>query len=214
VTNYLTASFDFMFTATDEQIGYPADGNRLVQGWVWYSLNDDYWNGSLFDPNTKTLTVFGTTWKDYVSNPANPLASQPQRNLLVTNLQADPNPAYVSSGDSMTINLRADIANSGNTNTSTGNNIMVSFWDGDPNEPSSNQIGNTQILDDLAGCGRFTTVEVDWPDIGEGNHVWYVKVDPITGETNSDDNVASSIVSVIEGAPPPEQKTYLPIILK
>ncbi len=27
-------------TATDAQIGYPADGNRLIQLWAWYSLND------------------------------------------------------------------------------------------------------------------------------------------------------------------------------
>jgi uncharacterized repeat protein (TIGR01451 family) len=200
VSDYLTASLDYLLTTTDENIGYPADGNRLVQGWVWYSLNDTNWNGNLFDP-TKALTSVGTTWKNYTSNPAHPLASEPQQNLLVTNLRASPNPAFVSPGGSATVALQADVANSGNTRTTTNNSLEVSFWDGDPGDPGSNQIGSTQILGDLPGCGGFITVEVDWPGRVAGDHVWYVRVEPIANETSVADNTASSVVSVLENLP-------------
>ncbi|NJO00106.1 MAG: hypothetical protein HC875_41345, partial [Anaerolineales bacterium] len=76
VNQYLVDSFDYMLTKTDPTTGYPADENRLVQGWVWYSLNDNAWNGYLFDPTTQALSSAGTTWKNYVTNPAKPLASQ------------------------------------------------------------------------------------------------------------------------------------------
>jgi len=36
----MLASFDYFLTATDPDLGYPADGNRLVQRWAWYSLDD------------------------------------------------------------------------------------------------------------------------------------------------------------------------------
>jgi hypothetical protein len=206
VKDYLTGSFDYLFTASDVAIGYPADENRLVQGWVWYSLNDTSWNGYLFNPSTKALSELGTTWKNYVADPARPLASQPQSNLLVANLRTEP-PFALENESPVTFTLKVDIANSGNTPTNTGNNIMVSFWDGDPNDPGSNQIGNSQTLTDLPGCGRFTTVEVEWPDRTKGAHTWYVKVESISGETNGGDNLASSTVLVGASA------TYLPLIL-
>jgi hypothetical protein len=207
VKNYLTNSFDYLLAANDAAIGYPADENRLVQGWFWYSLNDPTWNGYLFDPGTKILTEFGTTWKNYVANPAKGLASQPRYNLLVTNLETEP--AVVTGGQSsVTFTLKADIANSGNTRTRSGNNIRVSFWDGDPNRPGSNQIGPVQTLADIAGCGQFTTVKVQWPNRVKGLHPWYVKVEAIPNETRTSDNLANGTVFVASSI------IYLPLIKK
>ncbi len=45
--DYLVGCFTHFMTATDELIGYPADGNRLVQLWAWYSLYDSYYGGDL-----------------------------------------------------------------------------------------------------------------------------------------------------------------------
>ncbi|MFQ5610864.1 MAG: DUF11 domain-containing protein [Anaerolineae bacterium] len=195
VNDYLTASFDYLLTATDDQTGFPADENRLVQGWVWYSLQDGYWNGNLFDSTTKTLTSAGTTWQGYVSDLA------PRQNLLAINLRASPNPAFAWTGNPISVTLKADIANSGNSQTTTGNNLRVSFWDGPPGDPGSSQIGSTQTLNDLPGCGRFTPVEVTWPNLTGGDHTWYVQIEPVANETNPDDNTASSLVSVIENVP-------------
>lgn len=60
-------------TATDDRIGYPADGNRLVQRWSWYSLNDYVYNpetgiafnGSLFDHDTREITPLGLDYAAY-----------------------------------------------------------------------------------------------------------------------------------------------------
>ena len=143
VKDYLTGSFDYLLTASDAATGYPADENRLVQGWVWYSLNDTSWNGYLFNP-TNILSEFGTAWKNYVTDPAKPLVSQPQLNLLVTNLRTEP--AFTLESESpVTFTLKVDIANSGNTTTSTGNHINVSFWDSVQNQPGSNQIGSAKL---------------------------------------------------------------------
>jgi hypothetical protein len=57
VKAFMYATFDYMLTARDPFLGYPADENRLVQRWLWYSLNDRPWdpatgagyNGELFD---------------------------------------------------------------------------------------------------------------------------------------------------------------------
>lgn len=208
VSQYLTASFDYLLTAADEDIGFPADENRLVQGWVWYSLNDDYWNGNLFNPNTQALTTVGTTWRNYVSDPGNPLASQSQRNLLVTNLKASQEVVFVDPGETATVTLQAVVANSGNTETRS-NNIVVRFWDGVPDGPGSELIA-TRTLNDLRGCGGFTTVEVEWSGIAVGDHTWYVQVEPIADETSVGDNTASGVVSVRVAG----ERLFLPLIFK
>ena len=206
VNDYLTSTLDYMLTATDDDIGFPADENRLVQSWFWYSLNDGYWNGNLFNPNTKALTEFGITWKNYVSDSENPLASQPQQNLLVTNPRAGQDSYLVSPSGSATVTLRVDVANSGNIKTTMGNNIVVNFWDGFPNAPSSNLIAS-RTLDDIPGCGGFTAVEIEWPDRSVGKHTWYAQAVLIAGETNPNDNITSGVVSVMT-------RIYLPIVMK
>lgn len=202
VINFLKNTFDYMFTAANSATGYPYDENRLLQGWLWYSLNDNttyFQEGTLFDSN-RVLTSVGNEWKNYVSDPNKPLASQPQRNLLVANLRVEPHPGSVT--------LMADVANSGNTQTVTNNNIVVRFWDGPPNWSSSSLIG-TQTLADLPGCGGYTTASINWPNPPVGDQTWYVEVVPIANEINTGDNVASGPL-----ATPLNNSKYLPVILK
>jgi hypothetical protein len=211
---YMLDTFDYLLTAQDGATGYPLDENRLVQGWLWYSLNDNsswYRDSALFHTTTtpKTLTSIGDAWENYVSNPANSFASQPKRNLLVANLETSPNPAFALPGGTTTVTLHADVANSGNTWTATGDNIVVKFWDGIPNEPSSELIAS-QTLNDIPGCGQYAPAEAEWPNRSAGSHTWFVEVVPISGETTTSDNVASSDVSIIEAG----ESIYLPIILK
>jgi hypothetical protein len=67
VAAFLTATFDFFLTATDLATGYPADGDRLVQAWCWFSLADTtYPTGNLFDLQTGELTPVGQAWVEYV----------------------------------------------------------------------------------------------------------------------------------------------------
>ena len=68
VRDFMVATFDFFLTAADDELGYAADGNRLVQRWAWYSLNDrTYATGNLVDPDTQQITPLGLAYADYIS---------------------------------------------------------------------------------------------------------------------------------------------------
>lgn len=67
VRDFMYETFDYFLTAIDDTLGCPADGNRLVQRWAWYSLSDTrYPTGNLFDPKTKEITALDIDYKNYV----------------------------------------------------------------------------------------------------------------------------------------------------
>ncbi len=73
VIAFMTGAFDFLLGAVDDELGYPADDNRLVQRWIWYSVADTdapdhYPTGNLFDPETKEMTAVGRAFADYVAD--------------------------------------------------------------------------------------------------------------------------------------------------
>ncbi|MBP9758261.1 hypothetical protein KBD45_01090 [Candidatus Dojkabacteria bacterium] len=53
--SYMDAVINYYATATDNNIGNPTDGNRLVQKWAWFLSNE----------KTETLTA-NPTWKYYI----------------------------------------------------------------------------------------------------------------------------------------------------
>jgi hypothetical protein len=64
INRFMYDTFNFMMNATDPLVGYVPDGNRLVQRWAWYSVNDSGFNGYLFDSNVQ-LTDFGLNMANY-----------------------------------------------------------------------------------------------------------------------------------------------------
>lgn len=70
IATFLQGSFDFLLTATDEESGYPADDNHLVQWWFWFSLYEsgDLGAGNLFDPQSGELTQVGLAYRNYVND--------------------------------------------------------------------------------------------------------------------------------------------------
>lgn len=68
VAGFLIDTFDFFLTASDPEIGYPPDENRLVQAFCWYSVADTvYPTPNLFDPESGALTPVGETFIAYVA---------------------------------------------------------------------------------------------------------------------------------------------------
>ncbi len=69
VAEFMTETFDYLLTASDPNIGYPADDNRLVQRLTWYSLSDTvYPTSNLVDPKTGELTLLGQTFAEYAAD--------------------------------------------------------------------------------------------------------------------------------------------------
>jgi hypothetical protein len=77
VNAFMDASFDYLLAAQDASLGCPADENRLVQRWLWYSLNEQPYdlltgqgfNGPLFDYRYPqypgVITAHGVNFKAY-----------------------------------------------------------------------------------------------------------------------------------------------------
>ena len=64
----MLATFEFFETATDPDLGYPADDHRLVQRWSWFSLADrDFPTGSLLASETGKLAPLGRAFSRYSS---------------------------------------------------------------------------------------------------------------------------------------------------
>jgi len=78
VIDFMVGTFDYMLHTTDRELGWAADGGRLIQRWAWFSLNvpmhydeeNDWWvgfNGWLYDwQETHDFTVFGEAYRDYI----------------------------------------------------------------------------------------------------------------------------------------------------
>lgn len=74
IEEYMVEVFDWLLTTTDAEVGCPTDENRLVQRWLWFSLNGSFWdqytnprgfNSSLYDYQTKDPTRFGRRFIAY-----------------------------------------------------------------------------------------------------------------------------------------------------
>jgi hypothetical protein len=69
VRKFLYGSYEFMLIAADDQVGYPADDNRLVQRWAWYSLSDNrYPTGNFVDFATGDLTDLGKAHQEFIAH--------------------------------------------------------------------------------------------------------------------------------------------------
>jgi hypothetical protein len=68
VSRFMVDTFDYFLTARDPETGDPADDNRLVQTFCWFSAAmPGYPTSDLFDPVTRTITEVGKTFGEYVS---------------------------------------------------------------------------------------------------------------------------------------------------
>jgi hypothetical protein len=77
ISTFMDSAFDYLATATSEELGCPGDANRMVQRWAWFALTsrnpsqgDDYWKGTdLLDIHTGNMTPAGQTYASYPKTP-------------------------------------------------------------------------------------------------------------------------------------------------
>jgi hypothetical protein len=178
INNYLGNAINYMQSATDPNLGYPADGYRLVQQAALYSLNDDStfedgsdrWGSYLFNSSAPyTITVTGTYYRDVIAS--NMVASV---DLSPYQAFTDPSPLIISPTASVSPTLDTIVSNAGNAPPSTS--VTVRFFD--VTGGGNTQIGSDVILTPFTGCGALREAKVVWPNLSPGLHSVRIEVDP------------------------------------
>lgn len=132
VKEYMLASFEFFRAAANAQTGYPSDGNRLVQSWAWYSLNDyvyvpdvqeDGFNGNLLDHDSSVITPVGKAFAEYAGRYSLDYLDLALHRINVSQTSI---PAGTE-GIALTVN--ASFLNRGNL---AANRARLRFWLGEP----------------------------------------------------------------------------------
>ncbi|MFZ1754012.1 MAG: hypothetical protein WBO46_07265 [Caldilineaceae bacterium] len=78
--NFMLDTFDYFLNTADCSLGYTADDCRLVQRWVWFSLDykiDFNKYHYLFDPDTLEITATGKAFREYSLQHMSQLSKKP-----------------------------------------------------------------------------------------------------------------------------------------
>jgi hypothetical protein len=167
VTNFMNATFSYLNEKTDPAIGYPLDGNRLVQQWMWFSVYYPYEGSAsnLAEADLKTLTKPGQNFKNHVAG------KTLYQNLIVDNV-ADVSVA-TNGAATTTANISVIFRNNGNSSIKTP--FAVSFF---KNSNYTDKIGSVVIDPTVYGCSsQAYTAGISWPGLTKGTHNYYVYID-------------------------------------
>lgn len=198
VRSFMLATFGWMTMATDPSIGYPADGNRLVQAWAWYSLDEDTFETypaafNLFDPETKRITALGEAYGAYTADLVEPA-------IDVTPLDIRHTWPAPGAGDLVTITVTADITNWG---SATASDVLVHF------ERDGVSAGDLTIA--AIAAGEVWPATVVWSDVPVGEHISVsVTVDPDGHLAECSGLNNSRTASILVGS----HQFFLPAILR
>jgi hypothetical protein len=183
----MTSTFNVLLNLSDAAIGYPADENRLVQRWLWYSVSDLTYGGLLFDPASHARRPLGNVYANTTQ------AITPSVDLLAVRVTAEPAAIWYE-GAPVTATLKAQISNVGNISITAP--ITVAFYAGSP--PTGTLIGSMQVITKgLVGCAATAVASVTWSISGAGSHPLYAVVDPyntITETSESNNAVTGSVL--------------------
>ncbi len=109
----------------------------------------------------------------------------PSTDLALSNLRTDPATLPpVRPGATMTLTLQVDLLNLGSVGTSASQ-VQVKFWNGNPSA------GGALIGVKTLTPGNVTlpaTVSIQWPERGAGQYEIYARVEPVSGETDLQNN--------------------------
>lgn len=174
VRTFMLGSFDrFVNDLVDPNLGYPADGNRLLQEWFWWGLAVDQFEGraansGLYNGRTFAIKPLGMDFANYVA----PL-KRDYRDMEAYSLALTPSwPLFA--GDPSLINLKAVVRNLGNRSTGPfqvtarlGNGTQITNWTV-PNLVKRFEPGHSQELSynwqTVITSNRTLRIIVDEPD--------------------------------------------------
>lgn len=173
VSQFMVDSFDYLQSASDETLGFPADNNRLVQQWLWFTVNMEDSNFSsdlLEDGYTLTdyvLRLPGETFKAEVNN-LRPFSTNPFIDAV-----SYPTVSTITPTGTTSATIAATIYNNGDTATTTP--ITVTFF---ADEPKTDEIGTAVISSPLGGCARHSEdAQVLWTGLTTGTNFYWAEVE-------------------------------------
>ncbi len=172
VTDFMEATFSYLESAVDGQLGYPADGNRLVQQWLWYGIEVSGPGDSSNLVHQGALSQMGQAYKEWV-------AAQSLYTNLLPDPPADSVAAPAAGQTTVTATLTAAVRNNGTLRA--GVPFSVTFYA----DEALSQVIDTAVVPaagadfpGLTGCAtRHVSVQVSWPDLGPGWHDYWIEVD-------------------------------------
>ncbi|MCA9987221.1 MAG: hypothetical protein KDE09_04540 [Anaerolineales bacterium] len=196
ISNWVVETFAYLKDAKDPLIGNPLDDDRLVQQWMWYSLNTRLAGDSsdLLNEEFTGLTQVGEVFRQEVANVP-----------LYVNL-APESPAHTATNSNGDATLSVRIYNNGSTTTDKP--FEVSFY----RDAFLTDLIGSVTVPPVAGCVREQlTATVVWEDVPAGLHNYWVAIDSFNKipESNEVDNVTTGAVLA-----DPVSTMYLPISLR
>lgn len=207
VRDFMLGSFNFMLHETDSTIGYPADGNRLVQEFAWFSLN--YWeynletrfglNGNLLDHDSGAITPLGHDFAAYTQ-----AVTVETIDLAITAF----NTAPTAPSANTPIQLETQFVNKGGI---AAQNVTVQFWNGNPNNGGlllGTAPAHAQVR---TGCYEIISSEFEWTPPYGGLFTLFTVIEAENDafEVDPTNNSASRAV-IVEGSTPTPTSTPAP----
>ncbi len=199
VRDYMRSSFDYMLNTTDTQIGYPADGNRLVQEFAWFSLN--YWeldlntnrglNGNLLDHDSGQITPLGRDFAAYTNG-----VTVHTIDLAIRALQLSASTVDVNTP----VTINTTFVNQGGI---AAENVTAQVWDGNPNSGGI-LIGSSAVEAQVStDCHTPYRVSYQWQPTVPGVHTIYVKLlaSNLDRDVNLNNNYATLAITVASDGP-------------
>ena len=191
----MTQTLDYLNnSATDSNLGYSLDNDRLIQQYLWFSVYSEDIGGvsNLVEDDLVTFTSLGQNFKNHVAS------EDPIQNLLID--QIDDVRAIALPGGTANAKLSVTFRNNGNTKIDQP--FAVTFYE---DAALSQPIATINISADVLGCtSRPYVASAEWPGLGEGQYEYWVKID-----SNNDidetppgdiDNVGKGQVTVVENS--------------
>lgn len=202
VINFLNNSFNYLKNTTNSSLGYPLDGNRLIQQSLWFSVNNQDGVGNVSDlMRDNALTPVGQAYKSLVQAQAESI------NLLVDHV----NNPVVNTGGGGTASAKLTVTIRNNGSSAPGTNFFVTFYkDAALTQPIATAVitAPTPTTPGMTGCGRLSKeAAVNWHNLTPGVHKFWIKVDStnVVIETTEGDNFGSGTVFVNA------EQSYIPV---
>jgi hypothetical protein len=188
VFQWMLNTFAFLESAVDPKLGYPPDGNRLVQQWNWYSVNTTRvgYVSNLVNDELAGLTQLGRLFRDSV-------AAQPTQVNLLPDQVAFPIGFSPTPTGTASVTLSVSVRNNGNTQVTAP--FTVTFY----SDSGLTQPIGSATIPSLGGCARaVASAATIWANLPTGLHPYWVWVDspPVIEESHEGDNIAQGFVLV------------------